>query len=45
MFLNTCVGKRHRGLLPILLILCGDFELVSVQVNVSFYLSSAVNVA
>ena len=27
MFLNTRVGKRHKGLLTMLLILCGDIEL------------------
>ena len=36
MFLNTCIGKRHRGLLTILLILCGDIELIPSPVNVSF---------
>ena len=36
MFLNTHVGKRHKGLLKILLILCGDIELVPGPVDVSF---------
>ena len=36
MFLNTRVGKRRRSLLTLLLILCGDIELVPGPVNVSF---------
>lgn len=35
-FLNTHVRKRHRGLLKILLTLCGDLELVPGPVDVLF---------
>ena len=33
---NTRVGKRNRGLLTILLILCGDIEFIPGPANVSF---------